>query len=386
MHFMKERFSVDAAAEILTLVALMLWMVFNTNLALALIALVMLGMQLVADLLEDWRQRSYFGESADLDLYRNIWSMDAGFSVMRVFRMIFTLVVVIIAAVTQPWDNEEDHTIIPILGIMIFARWIKLFNLLGSYETIGTHVTPIMYALSVASHFMMMLAVIFGAFFLASLCIVPVNFEHLWDAFVIWYRYLIARNFKEEAVFTKEGTVDYAYNAFWALTGVVSVSLVSLNVFVVVILESYDFGKEYSDVIFRRARASKAFCYLLAAERPQMAPAEKLYQGSLRNMFSQEYGDGKMFLWSAEFDNERNTNMTRIEDGRLRMYKNIIHHTTTQVYSQVMDKVEVLSEFYGKNHDTFEREFREFQRQIRKSHILLLRQSTKARESINADL
>ena len=38
-----------------------------------------------------------------------------------------------------------------------------------------------------------------------------------------------------------------------------------------------------------------------------------------------------------------------------------------------------------KTHDTFDREFREFQRQIRKSHILLLRQSTKAKTSINAD-
>jgi hypothetical protein len=380
-HFMSGRFLVDVLFEGFTLMSLMLWMTFSTNGYLAFIAVIWLGLQGVADALEDWRQRTYFNEG-DLDLYRNIWSMDAGFSAMRVFRFIFSFVVVIIALVTQPWNNESDHTIIPVLGIMIFTRWIKLFNLLASYEFIGNHVTPIMYAMAVASQFAMLLLIVFGSIFLAALCISPVDFAHLWDSFIIWYRFLIARNFKEKDVFTgvdPDGLPgDYTFNAFWALTGVITVSLLLLNIFVVIIIESYDFGKEYSQVIFRRSRASKAFCYLLAAERTAMAPAEKVYQGMLKNMFAQEFGDGKLYLWSSEFNNERNMEMTKVEDGRLRMYKTIIQHTTKQVYGQIQDKIDELGEFYGKTHDTFEREFREFQRQIRKSHILLLRQSNKA--------
>ena len=123
------------------------------------VIMIFLGIQFGGDWFEEMRQRQYYTEINE-DLYRKVWSVDAGFDIFLV-------------VITQPWLDRE--TVIPVLDIMILLTWLGSFNLLSSYEAAGKYVTPVM------------CIKLYLAVLLAVLRISPVDFEHLWNAFVLVY-------------------------------------------------------------------------------------------------------------------------------------------------------------------------------------------------------
>eukprot|EP00397_Hematodinium_sp_SG-2012_P014142 GEMP01014372.1.p1 GENE.GEMP01014372.1~~GEMP01014372.1.p1 ORF type:complete len:766 (+),score=161.60 GEMP01014372.1:104-2401(+) len=389
-HQSYARHMMDVVLELVTLLSLLIWTFADDNgesrLPLFAISMCFLFIAGVADLFIEMRQFSYFTRVGVGKEYFNNFRASTGASASRYIRLSTSFLTVLLALAIQPW--ADDYTTLDtgivqqlfdaMLSSAVFVRWMVLLSHFRVFEFSGPKLIPITNTVSHVGRFVLTIGFTLASFWHASSILKTASAK---DVFLLQLRLILLRDFDYE---------EYTAGTFYWLQVVVFLAssflaVVMLNVFIAMIIESYEFQQELSVNHFTQQRTHLCLQYFLCMEGGSMAPLDNILQKIIPNVFVRPREDAYLWICHEVDDDDQNSHRDvglHVTKGRIGWIKETIRGSLNSSFKKSNEEILDLEENLKRRWLLVNRELKLLKTEVTKNMEAAIKElSTKAEDA-----